>query len=194
MSLQSEKKYINSEEYLEAERKAEFRSEYFDGEIFAMSGASRKHNLISGNIFAAIHRQIRNRNCEAYSSDMRVKVSSTGLYTYPDVVIVCGEPLFDDSHLDTLLNPAVIIEVLSESTENYDRGEKFKNYRTLESLSDYLLVAQNIVSVEHYIRQKNNQWLFSEYKDMEDIIRIDSIACELMIKEIYEKLEFHSHE
>jgi len=194
MSLQPEKKYINSEEYLEAERKAEFRSEYFDGEIFAMSGASRKHNLISGNIFAAIHRQIRNRNCEAYSSDMRVKVSSTGLYTYPDVVIVCGEPLFDDSHLDTLLNPAVIIEVLSESTENYDRGEKFKNYRTLESLSDYLLVAQNIVSVEHYIRQKNNQWLFSEYKDMEDIIRIDSIACELMIKEIYEKLEFHSQE
>ncbi len=154
MSLQSEKKYINSEEYLEAERKAEFRSEYFDGEIFAMSGASRKHNIIVFNLSGILYRQLRNRNCEAYSSDMRVKVSSAGLYTYPDVAIVCGKPLFDDAHLDTLLNPAVIIEVLSESTEHYDRGGKFKNYRTLESLSDYLLIAQNTVSVEHYIRQK----------------------------------------
>ncbi|MCP4340348.1 MAG: Uma2 family endonuclease [Desulfobulbaceae bacterium] len=189
MSLQAEKIYINPEDYLEMERKAEYKSEYFDGEIFAMSGASRKHNLITGNVLAAIHRQIRNRNCEAYASDMRVKLSPTGLYTYPDVVIVCGEPLFDDDYLDTLLNPAVIVEVLSKSTEHYDRGKKFENYRTLGSLSDYLLIAQNRVGVEHYFRQSHNQWLFSEYKDMQETISIDSVKCELAIKEVYEKVE-----
>ncbi len=189
MSLQAEKICISPEEYLETEREAEYKSEFFDGEIFAMSGASRKHNLLVFNISGMLHRQLRNRNCEAYATDMRVKVSPTGLYTYPDVVIVCGEPLFDDDYLDTLLNPVVIIEVLSKSTEHYDRGKKFENYRTLKSLSDYLLIAQDTPSVEHYTRQSDNQWLFSEYKDMQEIIRVDSIECELAVNEIYEKVE-----
>jgi len=144
MSLQSEKQQpLTPEQYLEIERKAEYKSEYFNGETFAMAGASRRHNLITGNVFAAIHRQIRNRPCEAYTNDMRVKVSESGLYTYPDVVVVCEKPEFDDEHRDTLLNPSLIVEVLSESTEAYDRGKKFENYRMIASLSDYLLIAQD---------------------------------------------------
>jgi Uma2 family endonuclease len=190
MPLQTEKLYITPEEYLEIERTAEYKSEYYNGELFAMSGASRRHNVIAFNISGILYRQLRNRHCEAYTADMRVKVSPTGLYTYPDVAIVCGEPLFEDDHLDTLLNPSVIIEILSESTEHYDRGKKFENYRRLASLNDYLLIAQDTVSAEYYTRQKQDQWLFSEYKDMQKIIRMDSVACELLLKEIYEKIEF----
>jgi Uma2 family endonuclease len=175
---------------LEAERASEYKNEYFNGEVFAMSGASRKHNLIAFNVSGILHRQLRNRNCEAYTGDIRVKVNFTGLYTYPDVVMVCGEPQFEDDHEDTLLNPTVIIEILSKSTEHDDRGKKFENYRRAASLSDYLLIAQDTVSVEHYMRQKQNQWLFSEYKEMQKIIRLDFVACELTTDEIYEKIVF----
>jgi Uma2 family endonuclease len=122
MSSQS-KTFITPEEYLEIERKAEFRSEYYAGDMFALAGASKQPNLIAGNIFAAFHGQFIDRSCNVYQSDMRVKISKTGLYTYPDVVAVCGEELFDDNHRDLLLNPVVIVEVLSESTEAYDRGK-----------------------------------------------------------------------
>ena len=185
-----EENSVTPEQYLEAERTAEYKSEYFGGEIFAMSGASRKHNLICGNMFAAIHRQIRNRNCEAYTNDMRVKVSPTGLYTYPDVLVVCGEPVFDDAHRDTLLNPTLIIEVLSGSTEAYDRGKKFENYRTIHSISDYLLIAQNKCVAEHYVRQADGSWLFSEYKNLEDTVHVASIECDITLEEIYEKVEW----
>jgi len=177
------------EEYLALERKAKYKSEYFNGEIFAMSGASERHNLIVGNVFAALHAQFRNRPCKAYASDMRVKVGQTGLYTYPDVVALCEEAQFDDNQKDTLLNPTVIFEVLSPSTEAYDRGEKFAHYRKLASLSEYVLISQDKPHVEHYVRQSDNQWLLSEASSLQDTMHLPSINCSLVLAEIYEKVE-----
>src|SRR5947208_11419299 len=126
---------ITPEEYLAIDHKAEYKSEYFNGEMLAMSGASEQHVSIVANVMYLLVGQLKRRPCKAYSSDMRVKVSPTGLYTYPDVIVVCGQPQFADEQKDTLLNPTLIVEVLSESTKDYDRGEKFEHYRTLASLS-----------------------------------------------------------
>lgn len=178
-----------AEQYLMLERKAAYKSEYINGQIIAMSGASRAHNLIAGNIYREISLQLRGRPCEVYISDMRVKVSLTGLYTYPDVVAVCGDIRFDDEQNDTLLNPTVIVEVLSPSTEAYDRGEKFAHYRRLESLQEYLLVAQDKVCVEHYVRQ-GDQWVLSEISSSSDTVHLASIGCEVALKEVYDKVEF----
>jgi Uma2 family endonuclease len=187
MSLQPKTAYA-PEEYLAIEREAEFKSEYFDGEIFAMAGASRKHNLISLNAAVSLHNQLKKSSCEVYSSDMRVKVSPTGLYTYPDIVIVCDTPQFEDSVFDTLINPLVIIEILSPGTESYDRGKKFENYRTLPSLAEYIMISQNRCYIEHYIRQPDNTWLFSETRDMADGVQIASVECELTLEEIYARV------
>jgi len=147
------KPVITPDEYLRLERKSEIRSEYFRGEIFAMTGASRFHNLICANVLSQIHRQFEGRACEVYQSDMRVKVSSTGLYTYPDIVATCNLPQFEDEAVDTLLNPQTIIEVLSDSTEAYDRGTKFGHYRNIESLQDYVLISQNMCRIERFSRR-----------------------------------------
>jgi Uma2 family endonuclease len=176
------------EEYLTLERQAEHKSEYFAGEIFAMSGASRQHNLIVTNIVAALHGQLRNRPCEVYANDMRVKVSATGLYTYPDVVVLCGEPQFDDAHKDTLLNPTVLIEILSPSTEAYDRGDKAAHYRKLATLAEYVLVSQEKMQVEHYVRQPDNQWLLSETSNVQDSFSLPSICCSLALADIYDRV------
>jgi len=183
------KVYYTPDEYLALERQAEYKSEYFNGEIFAMTGASRRHNLVAANVLAALHTQLRKRPCEIYPSDMRVKVSATGLYTYPDVVIVCGEPSFDDKRKDTLVNPTALVEVLSKSTASYDRGEKFEHYRKLTSLADYLVIAQNKYHVEHYTRQPDNQWLLAETDDIGQTIQIPSIECTLALVDIYDKVE-----
>ena len=180
------------EEYLALERQAEQRSEYYAGEIFAMSGASRRHSLIAGNIFAALHGQLRGRPCEVHMNDMRVKVSPTGLYTYPDVVALCGEPRFDDVQRDTLLNPNVIIEVLSPSTEAYDRGNKAAQYRQLPSLAEHLLVSQEHMHVEQYIRQADGQWLFSEVSGKDARIHLPSIKAVLVLAEIYDNVALDS--
>ncbi len=188
MSSQA-KVYYRPDEYLALERKAVDKSEYFDGEIFAMTGASRRHNLVTGNVFAALHAQLKKRPCEIYPSDMRVKVSPTGLYTYPDLVIVCGEPLFDDEQRDTLLNPTALVEVLSKSTASYDRGEKFEHYRKLTSLDEYLVIAQNKYHIEQYVRQPDNQWLLSETDDPQKTIHLSSIQCDVVVAEMYDKVE-----
>lgn len=182
------KRYLTPEEYLAKERKAEYKSEYFKGEIFAMSGASREHNLIAGNLNGEARSQLRDRPCEVYQSDMRVKVSSTGLYTYPDVVIVCGEPRFEDAEVDTLLNPTVLFEVLSETTENYDRGKKFEHYRTLPSLQEYVLVAQDKCHVEQFTRQPDNRWILWETDDLEAVLKLPSIGCDLKLTDVYAKV------
>lgn len=191
MSIQP-KTRLTPEQYLEIERQAEYKSEYFNGEIFAFAGATESHVVIVGNVSANFHAQLRNKKCKTYTNDMRVKVNTTGLYTYPDIVVVCGVPKFEDDHRDTLLNPVVIIEVLSPSTENYDRGTKFEHYRTINSLSDYILVAQNKIHVEHYVRQSDRSWLFSEFKSFEDKFQIESIGCELVVEAIYEKVELEN--
>jgi Uma2 family endonuclease len=188
MSSRPQPRYTPGE-YLALERAAEFKSEFFDGQIYAMTGASRNHNRVAGNAFAALHAQLRGRPCEAFIGDMRVKVNATGLYTYPDVVVVCGGPRFEDDQVDTLLNPTVVIEVLSESTERYDRGEKFAHYRRLDSLQEYVLIAQLQVRVERYVRQ-GEQWLLSEIGDPDDEVEVGAIGCRLALREIYERVEF----
>ena len=182
------KPYVTPAEYLALERKAEYKSEYLHGEIFAMTGASRKHNLISGNIFGELHRQVKGKPCEAYQGEMRVKVAASGLYTYPDVVVVCGEPQFEDDYLDTLLNPTVLFEVLSKTTERYDRIAKSGYYRALESLAEHLLVAQDEICVEQYVKQVDGQWALTETRSIEGTIDLDSIGCSLALAEIYDKV------
>ncbi|EDN67283.1 protein of unknown function DUF820 [Beggiatoa sp. PS] len=189
-SAQAQPIYITPENYLAKERQAKYKSEYFDGEIFAMSGASEAHNLISGNIFAELHAVFKKRPCKVYNNDMRVKVSPTSLYTYPDIIALCDKPRFDDEQKDTLLNPTVIIEVLSDSTANYDRGTKFKHYRTLDSLKEYLLMAQDKCHIEHYVRQINNQWVLSETNNLQETIDLPSIDSRLALTEVYDKVEF----
>ena len=176
-------------EYLTLERKATTKSEYFNGHIYEMASASREHNLITMNISSGLLVQLREQPCEVYANDMRLKISPTGLYTYPDVVVVCGEPRFEDTDFDTLLNPIVLVEVLSPSTEAYDRGEKFAHYRRLESLQECLLVAQNRVRVEHYLRQ-GEQWLLTELSHLDDMLHLVSIHCELSLRESYAKVKF----
>ena len=180
---------MTAAEYLEIERKAETKSEYIGGRMYAMSGVSRRHSLISGNLHAEIHAQLRGRNCEAHIADMRLKVSPTGMYTYPDVVAVCGEARFEDAHIDTLLNPTVIVEVLSPSTEAYDRGEKFAQYRRLETLREYVLVAQDQMRIEHY-RREGLEWVLTEISDPGGTLNLPSIDCRVAVSAIYEKIEF----
>ncbi|HEV3468529.1 MAG TPA: Uma2 family endonuclease [Pyrinomonadaceae bacterium] len=182
------KTFLTPEEYLAAERASETKSEYFAGEVFAMVGASRRHNLIAANLIRALGNQLVERPCNVYPSDMRVKVSATGKYTYPDVVVARAEEMFDDEEKDTLLNLVVIFEVLSETTEAYDRGKKFEQYQYIESLAEYLLVAQEPYRVEQYARQSNGEWRYSEYHDADDVVRIGVIGCELRLKDVYAKV------
>lgn len=181
--------YYTAAEYLALERRATYKSEYVNGHIIAMSGASRRHNLIAANISRELSSQLRGRPCESYISDMRVRVSETGLYTYPDVVAVCGDIRFADEQTDTLLNPTVIVEVLSASTEAYDRGDKFAHYRRLASLHDYVLVSQDAVRVEHYVRQ-GEKWVLSEASLLTDTVSLASIQCTLVLEDIYDKVRF----
>lgn len=177
------------QEYLAWERQQETRHEYVNDEIHAMTGASRRHNLICGNAFATLHAGMQGKPCEVYANDMRVKVSETGMYTYPDIVVACGEPRFEDAEVDTLLDPVLIIEVLSESTEADDRGAKFLHYRNLASLRDYLLIAQNEYRIEHYARQDGNRWLLSEYVGLDEGVALTSIDCTLILRDIYERVD-----
>ena len=194
MGLPAEKLSPTAEEYLAMERDSDIRHQFVQGEIFAMSGASRKHNVISGNTFAALHNQLKNRPCEIYNNDMRVKISSCGDYVYPDIVAVCDKPQLEDEQLDTLLNPTLIIEVLSESTEAYDRGRKFTAYRSLDSLREYLLIAQDGVQIEHYQRQGEGHWLLSEALDLQAILELPAIDCRLELKDVYAKINFSALE
>lgn len=189
MSSQPNPKFT-PKEYLSIERKAEYKSEYFDGEIFAMTGASRRHNLISTNVITTLNKQIENRPCELYASDMRVRIPQTGIYTYPDIVVVCEEPQFEDEELDTLLNPLLIIEILSKTTENYDRGEKFEHYRSIDSLREYTLIAQKKCHIMHYVKQADSSWLLSETKSIDDILQLPSVNCELALVDVYRKVKF----
>lgn len=182
--------YISPEDYLELERLAPTKSQYFKGEVFAMAGASERHVSTVANITASLVSQLKGRTCKVYPSDMRVRVAATGLYTYPDIVVLCGTPRFDDKNKDTLLNPAVIFEILSKSTESYDRGAKFEHYRTLDSLTDYVLVSQDKPLLEHFARQPEDKWLLSTYSGLEAVAPITSIACDLALADVYDKVDW----
>lgn len=182
------KTLLSAKDYLDFERKSEFRHEFYKGEIFQMSGASREHNVLVTNLVTSANSQFRGKSCETYSNDMRVHIPITGLFTYPDIVIVCGEPKFLDEEFDTLLNPIVLIEVLSPTTAGYDRGKKFWHYQSIESLREYLLVAQDEVKVEHLVKQMDGRWAVSEYTSPETKIELPSVEISLQISEIYERI------
>ena len=177
-------------EYLEFERKSEIRHEYFKGQIFAMSGAKRNHNKVVANLSGLIWQHLKGKDYEFYPTDMRVFVPQTGLYTYPDLVVVCGEPQFQDDVFDTLLNPVLLIEVLSDSTEGYDRGKKFQHYRSIESLQEYVLVAQDEARIEKYVKHGDGFWLLSDAVGLDSEIEFSSIECKLALREVYDKINF----
>jgi Uma2 family endonuclease len=183
------KTFLTPEEYLEIEREAEYKSEYFQGEMFAMAGAGQAHNLLVANLVAGLHHQLRSRPCQLYPSDMRVRVPATGLYIYPDVVVVCGEPQFLDEQRDTLLNPSLLVEVLSPSTEAYDRGRKFEHYRSIESFGEYLLVASDRVHADLYTRQPDGRWMLTSAGRLEDSLDLESVGYRLALVDLYERVD-----
>ena len=180
------------EEYLALERSCETKHEYYNGEIFAMSGASKWHVLIVTNLIVALGSQLKESPCTVYSTNLRLQVAPTGLYTYPDVIVLCDEARFSDEREDTLLSPALIVEVLSESTKDYDRGGKFEQYRAIDSFVEYLLIAQDRPHVEHHTRQPDGNWLLHETNNLDDTIHLKSVRCSLRLADIYLKIDFSS--
>ncbi len=180
---------LSVEEYLAFERAADNKHEYDDGEIIAFAGASRQHNLVGGNTFRHLGNQLEGRPCEVYMTEMRVRVTPTK-YVYPDVAVVCGEPEFADEEFDILLNPTVVIEVLSPSTESRDRGDKLQYYGALESVKDYLLIDQDRIRVDHYIKHSPSEWNLHVYTEAEDKIEIASIGCNLSVAAVYARVNF----
>lgn len=177
------------EEYLAFEREREEKHEYIDGEVVMMVGGSSNHSLIIGNIHASLHTQLRQKPCLVYTGDMRVRITKTH-YTYPDITVVCGTPELEDGRNDTLLNPMLLVEVLSPSTESYDRGLKFHRYRTLKSFQTYVLISQYNPHVEVFTRTQNDLWLLSDIADIKGSIELPSIGCTLVLADVYEKITF----
>ena len=187
MSSLAAETLFTPEEYIASERKAMVKSEYLKGQIIAMSGASLAHTRITTDIVTELNIQLRGGNCEVITNDMRVKTGPKGAYFYPDVVAFCGDPQFEDNVFDTLLNPILVIEVLSPSTEMYDRGEKFSHSQELASLREYILVSQDRIRVEQY-RFLKTQWVETEYRRYEDVLPLVSIGCELPLQDIYRRV------
>lgn len=179
---------MSAEEYLAIDRAAEFRSELLDGEMVAMSGGSMRHSQLGVNLIVELQTALRGRNCQAFNSDFRVRVSAT-TYTYPDATVVCGKPALADERQDVLLNPIVIFEVLSPSTERYDRGIKLQRYRAIDSLEDYILVDQNQMRVERYTRSSGNTWTLRDYAGADATSTIESIGVSLALHRLYERVE-----
>ena len=181
--------HLPPDQYLSAERQSDTKSEYFDGEIFAMAGASREHNQISANLVRVLGNQLLDKPCSVYSSDMKVRIDKARKYTYPDLVIACQTERFEDEHRDVLLNPVVILEILSDSTEAYDRGREFLHYQLLDSLTNYLLVSQDAPRIEIFTRQQYNAWLYAEFHGLDAVVEIESIGCNLRLGDVYHKVD-----
>ena len=191
MSTLTAQTHLSPEEYLAWERKQPFKNEYHNGQIIAMSGASRAHNRITLDTATQLNIQLMDGECEVFAGDMRVRTDPTVSYYYPDVIVVCGEPRFEDDTFDTLLNPIVVIEVLSPSTAAFDRGEKFEHYKQIASLQEYILVSQDNVRVEHYLCQET-QWIHSTLQHLEDTLSLASIECTLPLRAIYRRVMFNA--
>ncbi|MFN7930612.1 MAG: Uma2 family endonuclease [Blastocatellia bacterium] len=189
MALPQEKIYYSPEEYLRMERASDIRREYINGYVYAMAGESPNHGRIKMDAATAINIRLRGNRCETFTSDMKVRTPGLNIFGYPDVLVVCGKLVFHDQFKDVILNPKVIIEVLSPSTEAHDRGEKFASYRQLESLTDYLLIAQDKIHTEHFVRH-GKFWMLSEEKELTASVYLESIACQLTLQDIYARVEF----
>ena len=179
---------LSAEEYLAQERISEIRHEYLDGFVYAMAGETPEHSFICFNLAVAVGKQLEGTPCRGFSPNMKVRTDPSGLFAYPDLAVVCGEPAYHDERRDVLINPTVIFEVLSLSTEAYDRGDKFASYRHLASLKDYVLVTQTRPRVENYTRQQNNSWLLTEVDGLEGVLSLSSIDCQLSLAEIYARV------
>ncbi len=178
--------YISPEEYLRLERQAQYKSEYLDGEMFAMAGGSERHNLIVANIIGGLHGQPLGSPCRVYPSALKVRAPKPGFFFYPDVSVVCGETKFHDEQKDVVLNPAIIFEVLSEATAAFDRGKKFQDYQQLDTLFEYIFVSQDEVLVEHYLRQENGSWIYTKLLGHDINLILPSIKCKLELSFIYQ--------
>ena len=185
---------LTPEQYLEIERKAQYKSEYFDGEMFAMAGASGTHNDLAAVLIWILKNRLAGRGCKVYPSDMRVRTRPNPLYTYPDVTVVCGKPVFEDTeNVDVLTNPKVVIEILSQSTEAHDRGFKFQKYQTIESLEEYVLVDQWQPRVERYYRAPGAAWgEYADFQGMDATATLKSLGIEIPLSEIYNEIEFEA--
>lgn len=190
MSTAPALKYKSIEEYLELEEKSLEKNEYYQGEIFAMAGASFAHNQIVRNALTALDNFLRNTKCQVFPSDLKVHIESNSLFTYPDLSIICGKPEFWNSRIDTILNPSVIIEVLSPATKDYDHGEKFTLYRNIPSLKEYILISSTEVRLEQYIKQAPNEWKFIEYQSAEEQITIAAVSFSTLLQEFYRDVDF----
>lgn len=179
--------YITPEEYLAIERRAEHKSEYVDGLMYALAGSSERHNLITGNIIAELNLQLRKSPCKVYPSDLKIRIPNSKKFFYPDVSVICGETEFVDDERDVILNPAFIVEVLYESTAAFDRGKKFQSYQQIPSLQEYLLVAQDEYVVEQFLRQESGRWLYTKAGGLEASISLPTINCQLALQNIYDK-------
>jgi Uma2 family endonuclease len=181
---------LTPQEYLAKERLADIRSEFYRGEMFAMAGASWEHTLVKDNLAGEAGIKLKDGPCRVLTSDLRVKVSATGLYTYPDVIIVCDEPQFEDSKFDTLLNPRIVAEVLSDSTEKYDRGAKFGHYRQVPSVQEYVLVSQDSPLVERYVRQDDGTWTLRDFRGLDQTFEFATVSVKIPLADIYRGVKF----
>jgi Uma2 family endonuclease len=185
-----QKNKYTEQEYLELERKAEYKSEFFNGETFAMAGTSNPHNMITVNFLAFLVSKLKSKNCRPYGSDMRVHTPINSLYAYPDISVVCGEKKFLDNEFDTLLNPTFICEVLSKSTADYDTGGKFMRYRSIDSLKEYWVVSSLEYRLQKFVKQSNGSWLLTETTNINDVATIESLSTEVSLMEIYFEVQF----
>lgn len=188
MSAAPKVKYLTPEEYLAIERQAEFKNEYIDGVMYAMAGGSPEHSLVSANVTGELHFQLKKSACRVFNSDQRVRVPSKRKYLYPDVTVVCDQPQFADDEKDVLLNPLLIVEVLSDSTEKYDRRRKFFYYQEIESFREYLLVDQNSPLIQHFIKQPDGGWLCTRIEGLDKTITFSTINCSIALSDIYAKV------
>ena len=189
--LQPQERLYTSDEYLERERKSNYKSEFLAGQIYAMSGGSPKHAKIGANIIREIGVQLKGKTCDVYTSNLKVRTTYNGLYAYPDVTVVCGSLIFHDEEEDVIVNPTLIVEVLSRTTEAYDRGQKWAQYQSIASLQTYVMIAQNEPRIEQYVRQSDDTWLLSTAAGIDKSIYLASIDCTLALSEVYDGVDFN---
>lgn len=189
MSAMRKPKFVSLEEYFEHEKTAERKSEYFEGEVFAMAGACREHNELTRNLVYEFHDRLKDTTCRVYVGDLRVKIAKTRLFTYPDMLIVCDEPTYSKENADTLTNPTVLFEVLSESTETYDRTVKFRHYRTIDLLKDYVLVSQDEPFIERFTR-KNGDWVHTQTAGLDATFKLETVRVKIPMADLYRGVVF----
>jgi Uma2 family endonuclease len=194
MVLQTEKRSYTTEEYLELEEKAEFRNEYINGEIRPMTGGTTNHNKIALNFCKKFPDNINGQDYDTYINDVKLWISQSKIYTYPDIIVIQGEPIYQGKGKITVTNPLVIVEVLSNSTKNYDKTDKFKYYRSIPSFQEYILIDQYSFSIEQYSKQAEGQWIFKEYEGENAVLKLDSVNFEIILKDIYAKVNFEMDE